>query len=121
MIIPLKNHEYELLRLPRVAIVYILLNQYPILRNAETEKQTKFQMLDIDSFLRELSSCEGNIMTGVFRDNRVVSEHVYYWKGREIHRYDLGSQMEKKVTAPQVRKELLKLLQIEWKVEGYAR
>lgn len=125
VIIPIKEKrkekEYELLRLPRVAVLYLLLEHYPVLRNAAVETETNVQLIDHDSFLRKLSSYDGNIMVGAFRDSRIVSEHVYYWEGEEILRYDLNSQIEKKVNAVQVRREIMKLLQIEGEVQSHAR
>jgi len=125
VIIPLKEkskeREYELLRLPRVAVLYLLLEHYPVLRNAAMKTEANVHLIDHDSFLQKLSSYDGNIMVGVFGDSQIVSEHVYYWEGEEILRYDLNSQIEKKVNAVQVRREIIKLLQIEGEVQSHVR
>ncbi len=120
IIIPLKNQEYELLRLPRAAILYLLLEQYPVLRGVSEKIQTKAKLLDTDSFLRKVSFCDGNIMIGAFSKNQVVSEHIYYWKEKTINRYDFNSQVEKQVDAVWIRREIVKLMQIEQEVEKYA-
>ena len=118
VIIPLKNREYELLRLPRAALLYLLLEQYPVLRNGTVDIETKVEVVEYESFLSNLPSYDGNIMVGVFQDNQIVSEHVYYWKEVEIQRYDFNTQVKKQMNAPQVRKEIVKLFQMEAEVHN---
>lgn len=52
MIIPLKNREYEMLRLPRVAVLYLLLKIYPVLQTGTVSEKELLQLQDIDSFKR---------------------------------------------------------------------
>ena len=54
VIIPLKNREYEMLRLPRVAVLYLLLKIYPVLQTGTVSEKELLQLQDIDSFLREV-------------------------------------------------------------------
>lgn len=121
VIIPTKNREYELLRLPRMALIYLLLDRYPILRNAGKITETKAEMIEHDAFLRKLKEYDGNIMVGAFQEDKIVSEHVYYWKENQMYRYDLNQQLRKEVNSVQVRRELLKLLQIKEGAENYGR
>lgn len=120
VIIPLKNKEYELLRLPKVAIVYLLLKQYPVLQGAATGVQAGIKKVDYDSILSQLPSCEGNIMVGAFENNQIISEHVYYWKNDKVRRYDLNSQIEKEICVTEIRREILRLLQVDAEVNKYA-
>ena len=64
VIIPLKNREYEMLRLPRVAVLYLLLKIYPVLQTGTVSEKELLQLQDIDSFLREVKDCKENIMIG---------------------------------------------------------
>lgn len=121
VIIPLKNHEYEMVRLPRVALLYLLLDKYPVLRDAAKAVEVKAELVDIDTFLQELKEQEGNIMVGEFRNGAMVSEQVYYWKEEMLYQYDLNTQLKKGVNSVQIRRELMKLLQISEEVENYAR
>lgn len=50
VIIPLKNREYEMLRLPRVAVLYLLLKRYPVLQIGTVPEKEQLQLQDIDSF-----------------------------------------------------------------------
>ncbi|NLK76324.1 MAG: DUF5081 family protein [Clostridiales bacterium] len=120
VIIPLKNHEYEMLRLPRVAVLYLLLEKYPILRTGTVAGKEKPQVEDIDTFLRELKECKENIMVGEFQENILIREWVYFWKEDRIFEYDLNRQLKKGVDAVQIRRELLRLLAINEEVENYA-
>ena len=120
VIIPLKNHEYEMLRLPRVAVLYLLLEKYPILRTGTVAGKEKPQVEDIDTFLRELKECKENIMVGEFQENTLIREWVYFWKEDRIFEYDLNRQLKKGVDAVQIRRELLRLLAINEEVENYA-
>lgn len=120
VIIPLKNHEYEMLKLPRVALLYLLLDKYPVLREIAKPVEVKSELVDIDTFLQELKEYDGNIMVGEFRDKVMVREQVYYWKDKVMYQYDWNNQLRKGVNSLQVRRELLTLLQISEEVEHYA-
>ena len=120
MIIPLKNHEYEMLKLPRVALLYLLLDKYPVLREIAKPVEVKSELVDINTFLQELKEYDGNIMVGEFRDKVMVREQVYYWKDKVMYQYDWNNQLRKGVNSLQVRRELLTLLQISEEVEHYA-
>ena len=120
VIIPLKNHEYEMLKLPRVALLYLLLDKYPVLREIAKPVEVKSELVDIDTFLQELKEYDGNIMVGEFRDKAMVREQVYYWKDKVMYQYDWNNQLRKGVNSLQVRRELLTLLQISEEVEHYA-
>lgn len=119
VIIPLKNREYEMLRLPRVALVHLLLDKYPVLRAGAKTVDIKTEMMDMDTFLQELKEYEGNIMIGEFQNGVVERELVYYWKEEKMYQYDLNREIRKGVNAVQVRRELLKLLRITEEVENY--
>ena len=58
VIIPLKNREYEMLRLPRGAVLYLLLKIYPVLQTGTVSEKELLQLQDIDSFLREVKDCK---------------------------------------------------------------
>lgn len=120
VIIPLKNHEYEMLKLPRVALLYLLLDKYPVLREIAKPVEVKSELVDINTFLQELKEYDGNIMVGEFRDKVMVREQVYYWKDKVMYQYDWNNQLRKGVNSLQVRRELLTLLQISEEVEHYA-
>lgn len=120
VIIPLKNHEYEMLKLPRVALLYLLLDKYPVLREMAKPVEVKSELVDINTFLQELKEYDGNIMVGEFRDKVMVREQVYYWKDKVMYQYDWNNQLRKGVNSLQVRRELLTLLQISEEVEHYA-
>lgn len=120
VIIPLKNHEYEMLRLPRTALLYLLLEKYPVLREMAKPTEVRSELVDIDTFLQELKEYDGNIMVGEFRDKGMEKEQVYYWKGRRMYQYNLNNQLRKSVNPVQVRRELMTLLQISEEVEHYA-
>ena len=78
------------------------------------------QLQDIDSFLREVKDCKENIMIGEFQDNALTKEWLYYWKNNQIFEYDLNRQIKREVGAVQVRRELLRLLEIDEEVKNYA-
>ena len=120
VIIPLKNREYEMLRLPRVAVLYLLLKRYPVLQIGTVPEKEQLQLQDIDSFLREVKDCKENIMIGEFQDNALTKEWLYYWKNNQIFEYDLNRQIKREVGAVQVRRELLRLLAIDEEVKNYA-
>lgn len=120
VIIPLKNREYEMLRLPRVAVLYLLLKIYPVLQTGTVSEKELLQLQDIDSFLREVKDCKENIMIGEFQDNALTKEWLYYWKNNQIFEYDLNRQIKREVDAVQVRRELLRLLAIDEEVKNYA-
>lgn len=120
VIIPLKNREYEMLRLPRVAVLYLLLKIYPVLQTGTVSEKELLQLQDIDSFLREVKDCKENIMIGEFQDNALTKEWLYYWKNNQIFEYDLNRQIKREVGAVQVRRELLRLLAIDEEVKNYA-
>lgn len=119
VIIPLKNREYEMLLLPRVAVLYLLLEKYPILRNGAAPEKEKPQVEDIDTFLRELKECKEHIMVGEFQKKTLVREWVYFWKEDRIYEYDLNRQLKKGADAVQIRKKLLRLLKISKEAENY--
>ena len=121
VIVPLKNREYELLRLPRAALFYLLLEQYPVLRNAAKEVNQKIELEDMDAFLQELKKYDGNIMVGEFQQGTLVREQVCFWKEERIYWYDLNRQVRKEMNTVQTRRELLKLLEINEEVEQYGR
>ena len=120
VIIPLKNREYEMLRLPRVALLYLLLEKYPVLRGGGKTVKSQPELVDLDSFLQELKEQEGNIMAGEFQNGTMVREQVYYWKEDTVYQYNLNTQLRKEVSPAQARRELMKLLQINREVENYA-
>lgn len=120
VIIPLKNREYEMLKLPRIALLYLLLNKYPLLRGEAKPIETGPELVDIDTFLKELKEQEGNIMVGEFQNEAIVKEQVYFWKEERIYQYDLNAQLKREVSPVQIRRELLNLLQIREEVEHYA-
>lgn len=120
IIIPLKNQEYELLRLPRTAVFYLLLEKYPVLRNAGYPAGRTPKLLDMDVFLQELKEQEGNIMVGEFQDGTAVREQVYFWKKENMYHYDLNTRMQREINAARARRELLELLRIREEVESYA-
>lgn len=120
VIIPLKNREYEMLKLPRIALLYLLLNKYPLLRGEAKLTEGEPELVDIDTFLQELKEQEGNIMVGEFQNEAIVKEQVYFWKEERIYQYDLNAQLKREVSPVQIRRELLNLLQIREEVEHYA-
>lgn len=120
VIIPLKNREYEMLRLPRVALLYLLLEKYPVLRGGGKTVKSQPELVDLDTFLQELKEQEGNIMAGEFQNGTMVREQVYYWKEDTVYQYNLNTQLRKEVSPAQTRRELMKLLQINREVENYA-
>lgn len=120
VIIPLKNREYEMLKLPRIALLYLLLNKYPLLRGEAKPTKAGPELVDIDTFLQELKEQEGNIMVGEFQNEAIVKEQVYFWKEERIYQYDLNAQLKREVNPVQIRRELLNLLQIREEVEHYA-
>lgn len=120
VIIPLKNREYEMLKIPRIALLYLLLNKYPLLRGEAKTIETGPELVDIDTFLKELKEQEGNIMVGEFQNEAIVKEQVYFWKEERVYQYDLNAQLKREVSPVQIRRELLNLLQIREEVEHYA-
>lgn len=120
VIIPLKNREYEMLRLPRVALLYLLLEKYPVLRGGGKTVKSQPELVDMDSFLQELKEQEGNIVAGEFQNGTMVREQVYYWKEDTVYQYNLNTRLKKEVSPAQARRELMKLLQINREVENYA-
>lgn len=115
VIIPAYNEseEYELLRIPRVALLYVLLKQYPVLRGRKYGMEKQTQIRKYEEFLNILKKYEGNLLVGTFYEGKMKSEQVYYWKGKELWCYDLETQINKEKDFVQVRKEMLRLLQIE--------
>lgn len=112
VIIPLKNREYEMFRIPRVALMYKLLEQYPVLRGAGEGISEGEEQKDVDTFLKELTGYEGSIMAGKYRNGAVEREQVYFWQGENLYRYMFGSRIKSRMDAVAVRRELIALLQI---------
>lgn len=121
VIIPLKNHEYEMLKLPRVALFYLLLEKYPVLRGRAKAIDTEPELVDMDTFLQELKGQEETIMAGEFQNGAMVREQVYYWNEAAMYQYNINTQLRKEIDPVQLRRELLRLLQINEEVESYAR
>ena len=107
-----------MLRLPRVAVLYLLLKIYPVLQTGTVSEKELLQLQDIDSFFkRSQKTAKENIMIGEFQDNALTKEWLYYWKNNQIFEYDLNRQIKREVDAVQVRRELLRLLAIDEEVK----
>lgn len=121
VIIPLKNKEYEMMRLPRTAILYKLLEQYPILRGAACQITTEPEIEDMDTFLRELKQYDGNIMVGEFEEDKVRQEQVYFWKDSNLYQYDLNNEVRREISPDSLRRKFLRMLEIREEVAAYER
>lgn len=113
VIIPLKDREYEIFRTSRVALLYMLLKQYPVLCQAGEGSSEGEEQMDVDTFLKELTAYEGSIMAGKYHNGAVEREQVYFWQDEHLYRYMFGSRIKSKMDAVAVRRELLALLQIK--------
>lgn len=116
VIVPLDNGEYELVKLPRVAILYLLLDRYPVLRKAGEAERKRAHALDMDEFLRKLKEYDGNIMTGEFYNNMAVREQVFYWDSAGMYRYDLNRHVQRESDPVSIRRELVRMLGVDMEV-----
>lgn len=119
VIIPLKKKEYEIMRLPRTAVLYKLLEQYPILREAARLITTEAEIEDIDTFLKELNQYDGNIMVGEFEAGKVQQEQIYFWKDSNLYQYDIKSGVRREISPDALRRKFLGMLQIREEVAAY--
>ncbi len=113
VIIPLRDREYEMFRIPRAALLCQVLEEYPLLKGAGTGICEGEELLDVDLFLKQLRNCEETIMVGQYRNSSVEREQVYFWQGKELYRYMFGSRIKSQMDAVSVRRELLNLLKIK--------
>ena len=96
VIIPLKNREYEMLRL-RESLSYIYYWKYiRLLQDWNSIRKGAFTAARHWFFLREVKDCKENIMIGEFQDNALTKEWLYYWKNNRIFEYDLNRQIKEK-------------------------
>lgn len=121
VIIPLKNREYEMMRIPRTAVLYKLLEQYPILREKGKNITTEAEKEEPDTFLKELKQYDGNIMAGEFEKGKVQQEQVYFWKDSELYQYDLKSEIRREISPARLRRKLIRMLEIREETAGYER
>lgn len=119
VIIPLKKKEYEIMRLPRTAVLYKLLEQYPIFREATRLITTEAEIEDIDTFLRELNQYDGNIIVGEFEAGKVQQEQIYFWKNSNLYQYDIKSEVRREISPDALRRKFLRMLQIREEVAAY--
>lgn len=113
VIIPLKNFEYEVMRIPTEAIMVMLLKKYEILCRKTNGQVTENKYVNIDNILRELNEKRySSIILGIFENDKTVNEYVYFWDDINTYRYDFKKQIKSKIDPVIVRKEIAGALSI---------
>lgn len=119
VILPLENNEYEMFRIPRAALLYQLSELYPDIKKPSKKISVNIKKMDIDTLLKEIEQYDRNLMIGEFFGGNVQNEWAYFWKGEQIYQYSFTEQIKRESNTAEIRKELLRLLQVKEEVNAY--
>lgn len=109
---PAENNQFELQRVPKAVILYLILEKFSVLRNKLKSVDSKPEKIEEDDILKEIKKSEGHILIEKFEETSYKTGCVYYWNKENMVKYDFLTKIKEYTEAVSVRNEIAEILEV---------
>lgn len=112
------QREYELLRIPKLAIALLVMKQYPFLQEKACEVFGEEVTMSKAALLRLMQGeREGNLIIREYKNRISDKDMLYKQQDKDCKQYNLKTGKVKPISPSEIRKALLKSLQVKEELE----